>query len=201
MEKVGAYWRIARDLVGVAGGEYHEAFGLIKLEFVIPYASVPTDITYEPWAGKCHVHAEVQLVVEDALAGTRWEGRAKEGEETVVVKPRIIGTSKYLCYLCYLFLHYHGAYEALNTHGRLYDQWTVPDLAEYGPETRKTFSGVLEKMNGHVSRQIEETKGVVWRAEPMTSRQNLLSCEDEKENGEESMGKLNEGLSSLAIDS
>ncbi|GIZ38123.1 hypothetical protein CKM354_000154600 [Cercospora kikuchii] len=201
VEKIGAYWRTARDLVTVAGGVYSEAFSSIQLEFVNPYASVPTDITYEPWAGKCHVHAEVQLVVEEALAGTGSEGRAKEGDETVVVKPRIIGTSKYLCYLCYLFLHYHGRYEALNTHGRLYDQWTVPDLAEYSPETRKTLSVVLEEMNGHVSRQINETKGLVWRAEPMTSRQNLLSCDDEKENREESMGKLSEGLGSLNIDS
>ncbi|CAK1359345.1 hypothetical protein CB0940_05571 [Cercospora beticola] len=201
VEKVGTYWRIARDLVRVAGGSYFEAFGSIQLEFVNPYASVPTDITYEPWAGKCHVHAEVQLVVEEALAGTGWEGRAKEREEMVVVKPRIIGTSKYLCYLCYLFLYYHGGYEVLDTHGRLYDQWTVPDLAEYSPETRKTLSVVLEEMNRHISRQIADTKGSVWRAEPMTSRQNLLSCDAEKENGEESMGKLNEGLGSLTIDS
>ncbi|PPJ54538.1 hypothetical protein CBER1_02506 [Cercospora berteroae] len=201
VEKVGAYWRIVRDLVRVARGQYHEALNLIELEFVRPYASVPTDITHEPWAGKCHVHAEVQLVVEGALAGTGSKGRATEREETVVVKARIIGTSKYLCYLCYLFLHYHGGYEVLNTHGRLYDQWTVPDLAEYSPETRKTFSGVLEEMNRHVLRQIEETKGVVWRAEPMTSRQNLLSYEDEEAKEKESMENLNEGLSSLDIDS
>ncbi|KAF2211115.1 hypothetical protein CERZMDRAFT_3197, partial [Cercospora zeae-maydis SCOH1-5] len=177
VEKVGAYWRVAKDLVRVAGEKYGESFGSIELKFVRPYASVPTDITYEPWAGKCHVHAEVQLAVERALSEVGdSELRGQEGaeEEAVIIKPRIIGTSKYLCYLCYLFLHYHGGYEALNSHGRLYDQWTVPDLAEYAPETKEKFANVLSEMNRHIARQIEQIKGVIWRAEPMTSRQNLL---------------------------
>ncbi|KAM3421900.1 hypothetical protein BST61_g2277 [Cercospora zeina] len=199
VEKVAAYWRIARDLVTLARSPYPEVFGSIELEFVRPYASVPTAITYEPWAGKCHVHAEVQLVVEGALSrNDESVSRGKE-EAAVVIKPRIIGTSKYLCYLCYLFLHYHGGYEALNSHGRLYDQWTVPDLAEYDPGTKQKFAEVLEEMSRHIVRQIEGTKGVVWRAEPMTSRQNLLSCEGEEWNQDDSVGRLEDGIGTLNI--
>jgi hypothetical protein len=62
----------------------------------------------------------------------------------------------------------------LSTHGRLYDQWTVPDLVEYDMATRDKFSSVLKCLDEHVVEQIEETKCVIWRAEPMTSRQNLL---------------------------
>lgn len=179
LEKIGAYWRIAEDLV-TAASQYSAVFHRIHFEYVPPYASVPTDITYESWAGKCHVHAEVQLVVEIALQA---QNRLPtiSGEGTRMISPRTIGTSKYLCYLCHLFLHYHGGFTILSTHGRLYDQWTVPDLAEYGFASRRKLASVLRDMDAHVRRRIEELQGVVWRAEPMTSRQNLLGWEEAEE--------------------
>lgn len=181
LEKIGAYWRIAKDLVATAS-RYPQVFRNIQLEYIMPYASVTTEITYESWAGKCHVHAEVQLVVEMALQA---KDRPGTGDKTIV-KPRIIGTSKYLCYLCYLFLRCHGGFEILCTHGRLYDQWTVPDLVEYDAETRQRFATVLRKMGDYISKQREKT----WRAEPMTSRQNLLSLEDAIEMDDDSPGEV-----------
>ncbi|KAL4861130.1 hypothetical protein BDV12DRAFT_208331 [Aspergillus spectabilis] len=169
LEKIGAYWRIAEDLVTVTDQHKH-VFRRINLEYLTPYASIPTGIAYESWAHTCHVHAEIQLVVELAKSASQQAGNAS----TIKMRPRTIGTSKYLCYLCYLFLRYHGAFQMLSTHGRLYDQWTVPDLAEYNTATRNKFSAVLESMDKHVVKQIKETKCIIWRAEPMTSRQNLL---------------------------
>ncbi|KAL2785242.1 hypothetical protein BJX66DRAFT_347712 [Aspergillus keveii] len=177
LEKIGAYWRIAQDLLAVADQHPH-IFRRIELKYLTPYASVPTSIAYELWAQTCHVHAEIQLVVELAkTASQRTESEAEAKARTlstVEMRPRTIGTSKYLCYLCYLFLRYHGAFAMLSTHGRLYDQWTVPDLAEYDIATRDKFAAVLGRVDEHVVGQIEETKCVIWRAEPMTSRQNLL---------------------------
>ena len=190
LEKIGAYWRIATDLVTNAL-QHPAVFHNIRLEYITPYASVPTEITYESWAGKCHVHAEVQLVVEMAL-----QARDRSGSsDKAILRPRVIGTSKYLCYLCYLFLRHHGGFDILSTHGRLYDQWTVPDLAEYDARTRQRLSAVLQDMDGHIQRQLDQMQGIVWRAEPMTSRQNLLGYEDAVETGD----SLEEGIRKLDL--
>ncbi|KAL3480572.1 hypothetical protein BJX99DRAFT_18635 [Aspergillus californicus] len=168
LEKIGAYWRIAEGLVAVAD-EHEHVFQRIDLGYLTPYASIPTSIAYKSWAHTCHVHAEIQLVVELAKSASQQVGTAM-GK----MRPRTIGTSKYLCYLCYLFLQYHGAFQMLSTHGCLYDQWTVPDLAEYDTATRTKFAAVLESMDKHIAEQVKETECIIWRAEPMTSRQNLL---------------------------
>ncbi|KAL4874952.1 hypothetical protein BJY04DRAFT_172098 [Aspergillus karnatakaensis] len=175
LEKIGAYWRIANDLVAVAN-QFPHLFRHVDIQYLSPYPSIPTSIAYESWARTCHVHAEVQLVVEIAKNSHLVEDSTPS---TDTMQPRTIGTSKYLCYLCYLFLRYHGSFQLLSSHGRLYDQWTVPDLAEYSTGTREKFAGVLASMDGFVKKQIEETRSVVWRAEPMTSRQNLLLLEEE----------------------
>lgn len=66
LEKIGAYWRIALSFLETAH-VYPEIFRDTKLEFLTPYASVPTTIAYESWAKTCHVHAEIQLTVDYAL--------------------------------------------------------------------------------------------------------------------------------------
>lgn len=186
LEKIGAYWRISETLVTTAS-RYNHLFSNIKPQYLTPYASVPTSIAYESWAKTCHVHAEVQLVVDYALhipgTGPR--------EEEKVIWPRTIGTSKYLCYLCYLFLKYHSGFLMLNTHGRLYDQWTVPSLKEYDETTRAKFAGILVQMDKHICGQIEDAQEPVWRVEPMTSRQDLL-CFDENDE----VNEVEENLSS-----
>ncbi|KAL4756044.1 uncharacterized protein BDW70DRAFT_164868 [Aspergillus foveolatus] len=63
LEKIGTYWRIAKDLVATADQHRH-VFRLVNLECLAPYPSVHTSIAYESWAHTCHVHAEIQLAVE-----------------------------------------------------------------------------------------------------------------------------------------
>lgn len=172
LEKIAAYWRIAWSLVATAM-RYPRVFENVAWEYLMPYASVPTSIAYESWAKTCHVHAEIQLVAHYALKRARMG--VKAGSWTW---PRTIGTSKYLCYLCYLFLKYYRGFELLNTHGRLYDQWTAPDLEGYDKHTRGRIAQTLKQIDDHVCQQIEVITEPVWRVEPMTSRQNLL-CVDE----------------------
>ncbi|KAL4792475.1 hypothetical protein BDV19DRAFT_380842 [Aspergillus venezuelensis] len=186
LEKIGAYWRIAQDLIAVAT-QYEHIFQRIHIEYLTPFASIPTSIAYESWAQTCHVHAEIQLIVELAKSVLP----RNQSSKIELQRPRTIGTSKFLCYLCYLFLYYHGGFQMLSTHGRLYDQWTVPDLNEYDTVTRENFANVLEQMDEHVVEQIKETEAVIWRPEPMTSRQNLLLSDG--------MDTLDTGIDGLAL--
>lgn len=173
LEKVGAYWRIAVSLVKTAR-QYHHIFFDVELEYLNPYESLPTSVGYETWAKSCHVHAEIQLVVDYDLQ--RQVQKDSESGSEEVLWPRVIGSSKYMCYLCYLFVKYHGRFFAANTHGRLYDQWTVPDLQEYNDQTRLKYARVLGIIDETVRTQMAQEPH--WRAEPMTSRQNLLLIED-----------------------
>lgn len=159
IEKIATYWRTPMSLLR-AVEQCPSLFTKIDLQYLTPYASIPTSISYESWAKTCHVHAEVQLAVYYDLH--RPEQR---------LLPRFIGTSKYMCLLCLLFVKAHGRFFPANTHGRLYDQWTIPDLAEY--------SAAQAQMYGHFIRNIDDkileltVPEPRWRPEPMTSRQDL----------------------------
>lgn len=171
LEKIGAYFRIAKDLVNTATDHPHW-FGNIILNYLTPFASVPTSIAYEPWATTCHIHAEIQLVVHYDLLKQKGEF---SNHHTGIYRPRAIGTSKYLCFLCYLFIKHHGQFFAANTHGRLYDQWTVPDLKDYNEDLRVKYASVLKEIDREVLAMSDDCgPNGRWRVEPMTSRQNLL---------------------------
>lgn len=188
IEKIAAYWRIANSLLN-ASGDYPNLFGRkLRLAFLTPYTSVPTTVGYEAWATTCHVHAEVQLAVYyDILYQSSRQSEKNEGMlEPDFHRPRVIGTSKWLCYLCYLFLRCHGCFVPANTHGRLYDQWTVPDLNEYGDELITRYRNILCAIDEEIVKETDNTGTlgtkesdlVRWRAEPMTSRQDLLSTDN-----------------------
>lgn len=187
IEKIAAHWRIAASLVDTSR-KYPALFQTkLQLEFLTPYDSVPTTIGYEAWATSCHVHAEVQMAVyydlfHQSCCGTSTHVDPPRPSSR---RPRVIGTSKWLCYLCHLFLRCHGYFVPANTHGRLYDQWTVPDLASYGLETRNRYRSIVKAMDKEILKEAnnatpagtEESSLVRWRAEPMTSRQNLLNTD------------------------
>ena len=193
IEKIAAYWRIAVSLIDTSRNYPSLFHSKLPLAFLTPYNGVPTVIGYETWASSCHVHAEVQLAVYydllrqssytiDSIGGSQ----GLQGlQESAFHHPRVIGTSKWLCYLCYLFLRCHGCYVPANTHGRLYDQWTVPDLAEYEDKLCARYRSILHTIDEEVVRETNNTgpaeakdSGLVrWRAEPMTSRQNLLNTD------------------------
>lgn len=172
LEKIGSYQRIATSLLSTAS-QYPEVFSDIELHYLAPYPSRPTEIAYEQWAKTCHVHAEIQLIVDfDIRESSATDLRSRD----LIYHPRVIGTSKYLCYLCYLFIKQHGHFCVTGTHGRLYDQWTVPDLAEYSAEVRLQYAMTLASMTENVLEEAQKLP--TWRPEPMTSRQNLLLSDE-----------------------
>ncbi|WPG99035.1 Hypothetical protein R9X50_00184000 [Acrodontium crateriforme] len=160
IQKIAALRRIPITLANTAH-QYPSLFaGGITVACLTPFAGVPTTIGYEEWATTCHVHAEVQLAVHYDLC---LQSKMQSG-----LSPRAIGISKSLCYLCYQFLRAHGRFFPSRTHGRLYDQWTVPDLAEFDDDTAERYRDILKRMDDEVVRHTE-LEPELWRAEPMTS--------------------------------
>lgn len=62
---------------------------------------------------KCAVHAEMQLLCHYELWGHK-------------TAPRVIVSTKAPCFLCALFFTIHGHYLIPESHGRLYEKWTLP---------------------------------------------------------------------------
>ncbi|OHE96516.1 hypothetical protein CORC01_08114 [Colletotrichum orchidophilum] len=165
LEKIAAYYRICQTLISLSRS-HPTSFESVQLLFLPPYEAVPLTIAYQPWAKSTHVHAEVILSVHHDL----------EGSDSPWHKPRCLGASKYFCYLCFLFIRHHGAYFAANTHGACYDQWTIPDLADYPESLAEHYRNVVRTMDEEVQHQ---TRGAKWRPEPMTSRENLIGLVDD----------------------
>ncbi|KAK2001439.1 hypothetical protein LX36DRAFT_653387 [Colletotrichum falcatum] len=160
IEKIAAYYRICVTLASLSQS-HAKMFGNVELLFLPPFEAVPLTLAYQPWAKSTHVHAEVILTVHHDL----------ESPDGPWYRPRCIGASKYFCYLCFLFIRHHGAYFAANTHGACYDQWTIPDLADYPQSVTERYRQVLRAMDADI---LAQTQGAVWRPEPMTSRENLI---------------------------
>ncbi|KIW70139.1 hypothetical protein PV04_02439 [Phialophora macrospora] len=178
IEKIAAYYRISTTLIR-SSRRYPQYFQTerLLLVFLAPYASVPTTIGYEDWAKTCHVHAEIQLIVHYDVHSSgpfAYNSISHGPENATFLPPRVIGTSKYLCYLCYLFMKTHGRYSPANTHGRLYDQWTIPDSAKFGEEQRRFYRYIIQQIDKEVLSRASEP--LIWRPEPMTSRENLLEA-------------------------
>lgn len=155
IQKIASYRRICTSLITIAK-QYPTLFQRITIEYLIPYKEVPTSIGYHEWATACHVHAEVQLAVYYDL-----------NQEC---RPRCIGTSKWLCYLCYQFLRAHKLFSPSKTHGRLYDQWTVPDLMEFSESIVKEYRRILSEIDGVVLQQME-------REPEVRKLQRMTSCD------------------------
>lgn len=164
IQKIGAHRRICIYIVKTAQ-HYPDLFkGGFSIDYLTPYKSIPTTIGYEQWATTCHVHAEVQLAVHYDLVAHE---HAKSGRSSYH-QPRCIGISKWLCYLCYQFLQAHGRFFPSKTHGRLYDQWTIPDLDGFGPDMVQAYRDILGSIDERVVRKTE-SEPELWRIEPMTS--------------------------------
>jgi OTT_1508-like deaminase len=155
IQKIASYRRICLLLVSAAR-KYPSLFQQVRIEYLVPYMEVPTSIGYHEWATTCHVHAEVQLAVYYDLNRN--------------YRPRCIGTSKWLCYLCYQFLSAHNQFFPSKTHGRMFDQWTLPDLMEFNEALVQDYRRILKEMDGTVLQQIEN--------EPQVRKlQRMTSCD------------------------
>lgn len=165
VNKIGRYWGLCVYLTKYARA-YGKIFKNLSLEVLTPYEDVKSSIAYEEGSQvSCFVHAEIQLVTFYGLNGT--------GDRTM---PRILGVSKAACYLCSLFILSQGRFFVTQSHGRLYDQWNVPNLAaydSYDSSQLEEYRRVLEVMIKRINRDIGAQKGRQNRRYPLTSLVHL----------------------------
>lgn len=162
VNKIGQYWRLCVDLTKYARA-YGKIFKNLSLEILTPYEDVKSSIAYEEGSRvSCFVHAEIQLVTFYGLHHT--------GDRTM---PRVLGVSKAACYLCSLFILSQGRFFITQSHGRLYDQWNIPNLGTYDSSQLDEYRRVLESMIKRINIDISAQKGKQSRRYPLTSSVHL----------------------------
>ena len=164
IDKIGAYWRIARSLAqDCRQMPLKRRFNRLVIELVPPFDSVTTTISARKQRVNCFVHAEVQMIAYYLM---------RHG--STLLMPRVLGASKSTCFLCGLFVKNYGRFLAPPTHGRLYDQWTIPDLADFGPAELDLVRRIIHNMNEYICKlSVEAIAYPRNRAYPLTSRQDL----------------------------
>ncbi|KAI4194956.1 MAG: hypothetical protein LQ350_007475 [Teloschistes chrysophthalmus] len=133
--KVGRYKDVCVSLIKTAR-RYPGLFANVELEFLPPYMPCFSRISSSGQTVACLVHAEIQLLTFYGLKKLRNSRQ-----------PRVLGVSKSACFLCDLFISSHGRFFFSKTHGRLYDTWTMPDLAKYQPDQRQEYRRILQEID------------------------------------------------------
>ncbi|KIW90486.1 uncharacterized protein Z519_09132 [Cladophialophora bantiana CBS 173.52] len=144
--KIASYCHIAETLSTIASHQEYRRFCVnLSIRYVCAYKTVPSPIpAVDGGSRDCHVHAEVQLVVDQDLRGpSDWR------------KPRAIASSKAACFLCELFINGHGTYFVPRTHGKLTPHWTIPDLDRFSPTQRSRYQNIIGSMNRELQRLIK----------------------------------------------
>ncbi len=162
LNKIGRYWGLCIDMAE-ASRKYAKVFENLNVKALHPYQAVRTPISFvKGKIVRCHVHAEMQLLTFYELH-----------PNMAATKPRVLGVSKSACYLCNMFILKHAHFFITKTHGRLYDQWNVPDLAELGLLQRNEFRQVLKSMNKELQTNFTNRRMARRRDFPLGSYVNL----------------------------
>ena len=150
VNKIGRYWGLCRDMADDSR-RYKSLFENTQLELLQPFTGIKSKIyakTTPKGYVKCHVHAEIQMLIhydQQLFADT--------------FKPRVIGVNKSACYLCNLFFQYRRQYFLTKTHGHLYDQWTLPDLATFTSQQRTEYRRIIAAMSAEMENAVKTQPG------------------------------------------
>ena len=164
--KLGRYWGLCVYLAA-ASKKYWNIFQSMDLATIRPYRSIISPISFRGGSVECHVHAEIQLLIY-----------YDSNPSVSIPKPRVLGVSKAACYLCNLFSKKHAEFFLSQTHGQLYDQWNVPDLANFANAQRLNYCSILKSMNTELQITINRERArhrSQKRQEPLGSRLNLAT--------------------------
>ena len=161
LSKICRYWEICQNLTKFAR-DFPILARNLQVEALRSYEPIQSGIC-NPSHPNCWVHAEIQIIFHYAMhKPARSHG------------PRVLGTSKAACYLCNLFIMHHGEYFVSKTHGQLYDQWTIPDLASVSAVAQDSFRAVLGDINQDILRDTElNRQRKMKRANPADSWTSL----------------------------
>ena len=178
VDKVGAYWRIAKSLVNISERLHKQRPSHLKplelrIEGIQPYVSVVREPSIQGRPMPCYVHAEIQLLCHYLITERSQADNDQASLNTKQNPPRVVGASKSACFLCYLCLKCCGGLKSPPTHGRLYDQWLIPDLVEFGPAQVRILRQTIELMNKTMLKLRIEYNRKRPRDHPMTSRTDV----------------------------
>ena len=165
--KLGRYWGLCVYLAA-ASRKYWSIFQSMDLATIRPYRSITSPISFKGGSVKCHVHAEIQLLIY-----------YDSNPDVSIPKPRVLGVSKAACYLCNLFSKKHAEFFLSQTHGQLYDQWNVPDLADFDTAQKLKYRNILKSMDTELQNTIKRERArhrSQKRQEPLGSRLNLATA-------------------------
>lgn len=135
IEKIGRYQDLC-IFFAKAASRYPELFKASRLELLNPYSRTRILDSSKREPVNYYVHAEIQMITFYDLTPS-----------LKALAPRVLGVSKWACYLCNLFVSLHGKYFISKTHGRLYHQWTVPDLASMSTAQRRQYRKILQEIH------------------------------------------------------
>lgn len=159
LDKIGRY-RGFCESAAEDSRRYPEMFKHIELHTLNPYKPARSLITGGQAArSHLHVHAEMQILAFYGL-----KSNAK------LPKPRVIGVSRAACYLCNLFVQRHEGFFVTKTHGRLFDAWNFPDLAETDPTQQDIYRETIARMDSNMRNAlVRELRNPSRRQNPIGS--------------------------------
>lgn len=162
VEKIGSYRRISKSLLQDCLELCHqgERPPRLRIERAPPYQPTISEVSLKSKCVDCHVHAEIQLLC-------KWLMLSRTNRRL----PRVIGASKLSCFLCFLCVSCCGGPSPPRPHGRIYDQWTIPDVSGFDDQCIDTLRRTIALMNQRVVELSKLTYSPrLW---PMTSRVDL----------------------------
>ena len=135
VDKIGRYWGLCVSMTEDSR-KYGKTFANIQLKPLCPYQAKTSNIAFKGQQARCHVHAEIQILVFYSMI-----------PNVALKKPRVIGVSKSACYLCNLFIQEHRQFFITKTHGQLYGLWNLPDLDDFDPSERVKLCQALSAVD------------------------------------------------------
>lgn len=165
--KLGRYWGLCVYLAA-ASRKYWNTFQSMDLATIRPYRSIISPISSKGGSVECYVHAEIQLLIY-----------YDSNPDISILKPRVLGVSKAACYLCNLFSKKHADFFLSQTHGQLYDQWNIPDLASFDNAQRLKYRSILKSMDNELQVTTKRERArhrSQKRNEPLGSRLHLATA-------------------------
>ena len=168
VDKLARYLLLCKDLIQISRKpEYVSLFGHVDVVALESFDGV----FRHGVSRKCFVHAEMLQVMH-------YEQKSHRPQ------PRAIGCSKSACYLCDLFILKQGRYRVSDSHRRLYEKWTIPDVNWMTESQALTFRTVVQEMIRELKDKASGNRGSAYSPRfPLESRAYLPLLGDSTTSG------------------
>ena len=93
---------------------------------------------------KLNIHAEVQMLLFLC-----------SNEPSVDAAMPYLGCSKFSCFMCARFLHFHGRFTTRGCHGRLFRPWTIPEAAGLRLGQRSQIVGAVIHLQKDLKKELK----------------------------------------------